>query len=128
MKTVLRVPVFLITIFMCVVSAAAREEVDRPAVVLFVMLDDADYYDFGFNSPDAITPNIDTIAKEGISLSQFYSASSICTPTRASVLTGDSPIHYGINRLWPDVATASKQLYWGKRGIPEYEDTRCPAS
>ena len=113
----------LLAIF-CALVNGANAQPARPDVVFFVMLDDVDYYDFGINSSDAITPNIDGIAKSGISLSQFYSASSICTPTRASVMTGDSPIHFGISRLWADDPKAAKgPLYRGKRGIPGYEET-----
>jgi len=105
-------------------SAPASAQHVRPDVVLLVMLDDADYYDFGINSSDAITPNIDGIAKSGISLSQFHSASSICTPTRVSVVTGESPIHFGISRLWADDPKAAKgPFYRGKRGIPGYKET-----
>ena len=88
------------------------------------MLDDADFHDFGYSSVDAITPEIDALAAEGMTFDNYYAASGICSPTRVSMLTGDSPIHYGLNRLWPDLrAPTDEQLHWALRGIPDYEET-----
>lgn len=93
-------------------------------LIFFVMLDDADFHDFGYNSADAVTPNIDSLASEGVTLSRYYASSPICSPTRLSVLTGDNPARYGLNRLWPDApANASNNYYFGTRGIPPSEET-----
>lgn len=96
----------------------------RPRVIFTVMMDDADYHDFGYYSTDAVTPNMDAIARKGVTLSRFYSAAAICSPTRASVITGHEPAYFGLNRLWPDITPKAKGDYFqGKRGIPSSEET-----
>lgn len=42
---------------------------------------------------ETFTPNIDQLASDGVSLTRFYSASSVCTPTRASIMTARFPFH-----------------------------------
>ncbi|MFV8819861.1 sulfatase [Haliea sp. E17] len=62
----------------------------RPNIV-FILYDDMGYGDIGagVSNPDLIrTPNIDAIAQRGVTLSQFYSPSPVCTPSRAGFLTG----------------------------------------
>ena len=100
----------------------------RPKVILYLMLDDADYNDFGYQSNTAITPNFDAVAKDGMKFTDFYSASGICSPTRVSVLTGNSPISYGLSRLWPDlpkelIEDAAPDYYWSMRGLDSSERT-----
>lgn len=110
-----------------VLEVPEPDAVKRPRVILSIMLDDADFHDFGFNSVDAITPNIDALKNESIYFSEFYSGSSICSPTRVSLLTGDEPIKFGLSRLWPDVKSRwvspvtsdLDQYYMAQRGLPD---------
>lgn len=100
----------------------------KPKVVLFLMFDDLDYHDLGYNSIDAITPNIDQVASEGKIFKNYYAASAICSPTRVSLLTGQSPIRYGLSRIWPDLPLAIMgqdpgSYYWSLRGLPSSEKT-----
>jgi|GEM_PF-1832882 len=79
-----------------------------PKNIVYIMLDDADFYDFGlFNQllsdPDAQTPSIDYLGANGVAFTQFYSAGPVCTPTRISVLTGDSPLQFGSTHVWPQL-------------------------
>jgi len=61
---------------------------DRPNVVL-IMTDDAGYADFGaYGAPDIRTPHIDSLAKDGVKLTDFYANGATCTPTRAGLITG----------------------------------------
>lgn len=61
------------------------------------MCDDLGWGDLGFNGNKIIkTPNLDKLAGKGITFSRFYSASSVCSPTRASCLTGRNPYRMGI--------------------------------
>jgi arylsulfatase A-like enzyme len=60
---------------------------NRPNV-LVIMTDDQGFGDFAFNgNPVVRTPNLDRLAKEGVRLTNFY-VSPVCSPTRASLLTG----------------------------------------
>ena len=59
----------------------------RPNVVL-IITDDVGYGDIGsYGAPDVRTPHIDSLARDGTRLTDFY-ASPVCTPTRAALVTG----------------------------------------
>ncbi len=61
---------------------------DRPSVVL-VIADDAGWIDFGFNgSTEIATPELDRLAAEGVVLESCYVTASVCSPSRAGMLTG----------------------------------------
>ncbi len=63
----------------------------QPNIIL-VMTDDLGWGDVGFNGHAYIkTPNLDRLANDGIIFDRFYSASPVCSPTRASALTGRHP-------------------------------------
>jgi len=68
----------------------------RPNIIL-LMADDLGYGDVGFNGNEGVeTPHLDRMAETGVVFDRFYTASSICSPTRGSVLTGRHPYRYGI--------------------------------
>lgn len=83
--------------------------------IVFVFTDDLGYGDIGaFGATDIDTPNIDEIAKRGALFSEFYSASPVCTPSRAALLTGRYPIRMGIHHVF---------FPGSFRGMPEDEIT-----
>ncbi|MGA1677629.1 MAG: sulfatase-like hydrolase/transferase, partial [Pseudomonadales bacterium] len=51
--------------------------------------------DVGYNGSEIETPNIDALAENGVTLTEFY-AHSTCSPTRAALMTGQSPMRHGI--------------------------------
>ena len=68
----------------------------RPNVVLFFG-DDIGYGDLGaFGNPTSVTPALDAMATDGSKLVQYYSAASICSPSRASLMTGRTFARLGI--------------------------------
>ena len=57
------------------------------------MADDQGWGDVGYNGhPFVQTPELDAMAKDGFVFDRFYAAAPVCSPTRASVMTGRSPI------------------------------------
>lgn len=77
---------------------------NKPNIV-FILADDLGYADLGcYGSHEISTPNLDKMAEEGIRFTQFYVAAGVCTPTRASLMTGCYPkrvgLHVGV--LTPD--------------------------
>ncbi|HEY6419770.1 MAG TPA: sulfatase-like hydrolase/transferase [Candidatus Binataceae bacterium] len=69
---------------------------DRPNIVLIVA-DDMGYGDFGcFNNGLSETPTLDQMVRDGVCLTQHYSASPVCAPARASLLTGRYPHRTGV--------------------------------
>ena len=71
----------------------------KPSFVLF-FADDLGYGDLGvYGSPNIRTPNLDRMASEGVKLTDFYSVSPVCTPSRAGLLTGRYPVRSGMVRV-----------------------------
>lgn len=69
---------------------------DNPNIII-IYCDDLGYGDLGcFGATDIQTPNIDRIAEQGIKFTEFYSASPICSPSRAGLMTGRLPQRMGI--------------------------------
>ena len=63
----------------------------KPNIVL-VMADDHGYGDCGYTGhPFVKTPHLDAMAAEGVVFDRFYAAAPVCSPTRASVMTGRHP-------------------------------------
>lgn len=75
-------------------SAVASEL--RPNII-FVMCDDLGWGDVGFNGNTVIrTPHLDAMAAAGLKFNRFYAAAPVCSPTRASCLTGRHPYRLAI--------------------------------
>ena len=87
------------------VPAASQE---RPPNVVVILTDDLGYGDLGvYGHPTIRTPNLDRMAAEGMKFTQFYAAASVCTPSRAALLTGRLPVRSGMTSdrrrvLFPD--------------------------
>jgi arylsulfatase A len=100
----LRVPTFaalaaLPLLLIAVVTTSADEKRDADARPNFIVIfcDDLGYGDLGcFGHPTQRTPQLDRMAREGMKLTQFYSADSVCTPSRTGLLTGRLPIRSGM--------------------------------
>lgn len=71
--------------------------------IVIIIADDLGYGDVSpYNSQITYTPNIQNLANEGVTLTSFYVPVAICSPARASLLTGNYPIQTGINNaLFP---------------------------
>ncbi len=84
-----------------------------PNIIIF-FTDDQGYQDVGcFGSPLIKTPNFDRMAREGVRFTDFYSAASVCSPSRAALLTGCYPPRVGITKvLFPgtDVGLDPKEI------------------
>lgn len=79
------------------VSAHAAAQ-QRPNIVLIVT-DDVGYGDLGsYGAPDIKTPHIDSLAREGIRLTDFYANGATCTPTRVGLITGRYQQRYALER------------------------------
>ena len=80
--------IYLISFFLSLVQLKAAV---KPNFIV-VFCDDLGYADIGpFGAKNKTTPNLDRMASEGIRLTDFYSTCSVCTPSRASLMTGCYP-------------------------------------
>jgi N-acetylgalactosamine-6-sulfatase len=74
----------------------------RPNLIL-ILADDMGYADPAcFGGKAVPTPQLDALAKSGTMMTRFYAAAAVCTPTRASILTGRYPLRFDIRRHFPD--------------------------
>ena len=79
------------------VALPLRAADPSPPNVILCMADDLGWQDVGFNGNDWIqTPHLDKMASQGIRFERFYSASAVCSPTRASCLTGRNSFRTGV--------------------------------
>jgi arylsulfatase A-like enzyme len=83
---------------------AAAIGADRPNIV-FILADDLGYGDVGCYNPESkvSTPQLDKLATEGIRLTDAHSPSTVCTPTRYSLLTGRMAFRTGMRGVFTGV-------------------------
>jgi arylsulfatase A-like enzyme len=110
----------MLLVWLAAVPAAAQQPASpsQPNVVLIVT-DDLGYGDIGsYGAPDAKTPNIDRLAREGVRLTDFYANGSTCTPTRAALISGryqqrfelERPLGTGVDTGLPAEGRSLPQL------------------
>lgn len=88
--------VFLFSFQSYSVTPKGRMQKKKPNFII-VFCDDLGYGDLGtFGHPTIHTPNLDKMAEEGQKWTSFYVSSSVCTPSRAGILTGRYPIRSGM--------------------------------
>jgi len=70
---------------------------NKPPNVVFIMVDDLGWSDLGYMGSQIYeTPHVDKLSREGMVLTDFYSGGPVCSPTRASIMTGKSTARTGI--------------------------------
>ncbi|QDV43449.1 Choline-sulfatase [Stieleria neptunia] len=97
----------------CCLSLQAQSS-GRPHIVL-VMADDHGYGDTGFTGhPFVQTPHLDAMSKAGVVFDRFYASAPVCSPTRASVMTGRHPFRTNVpnhgHYMRPDETTIAEAL------------------
>lgn len=82
--------------FFATSHGAAVQSAEKPNVILF-LIDDLGWADLGVTGSTFYeTPNIDALAQEGVFFSNAYAANPVCSPTRASIMTGKYPSRIGM--------------------------------
>lgn len=85
--------VFLIVFFLLLGNRAFCESHYN---IVLILTDDQRYDELGFLNPELKTPNIDSLAKEGVFFRNAFVTTSLCSPSRASILTGQYAHAHGI--------------------------------
>jgi len=84
------------------ISSSRGHTGDPPPVppnIICILADDLGWGDVGFNGRrEWATPNLDRLAREGTVFRRWYSAATVCAPSRAALLTGKHTIHCGVSR------------------------------
>ena len=92
----MRTLIFGLALVAAAIAGTAAQRPQRPSIVVIIM-DDLGYGDVGsYGAPDAKTPNIDRLAREGVKLTDFYANHANCSPTRTGFITGRYQQRYGI--------------------------------
>lgn len=94
MKFSKKIPVIIFLIIQSFGTTAfsQNKKQDKKQNIIFILADDLGWKDLGSYGSDFYeTPNIDALAKEGVLFTDAYAASPLCSPTRASILTGQEP-------------------------------------
>ena len=101
-----------------IVSTTGYARAADPPNIVFILADDLGWSDLGcYGSTYYKTPNFDALAKRGLLFRQAYAANPLCSPTRASIMTGQYPARLGITapvchqpevRLQPSVADKAR--------------------
>ncbi len=82
-------------------TQAQSNNLPRPNVVL-IITDDMGWADIGsYGASDVKTPNIDSLARDGVRLTDFYANGVLCTPTRAGLISGRYQQRYGLEVALP---------------------------
>ncbi len=107
----------LVALLLGLVAAAFAQ--DRPPNFVVIFADDLGYGDLGvYGHPTISTPNLDRMAAEGMRFTQFYVAASVCTPSRAGLITGRLPVRSGM------ASSKSRVLFPDSTGgLPDSEIT-----
>jgi N-sulfoglucosamine sulfohydrolase len=96
-------------------ETAQKRDASQPPNILLILSDDHSAPHVGcYGNPDIKTPNLDRFAGEGVRLDRVYVTSPQCVPSRASIMTGRSPVGIAMTRfsapLPPDVRTCPEIL------------------
>lgn len=68
----------------------------RPPNIVLMLADDLGFGDLSCYGSDISTPNLDAMADSGVKFNHFYSASPVCSPSRAALMTGRYPTRVGV--------------------------------
>lgn len=104
--------IFLLSFTACQ-TAENSETTDRPPNVIFILADDLGYHDLScMGSKYYETPNIDRIANSGMIFTNGYAGCQVCSPSRATIMSGKTPARHGIT----DWIGARNGEEWRKAG------------
>jgi arylsulfatase A len=107
----------LLLAVLCTVSVSAAVSAERPPNVILILIDDMGFTDLScYGSKFYESPNIDRLAASGMRLTHAYSACTVCSPTRAAVMTGKYPARLHITD-W----IAGHQRPYAKLKIPAWQ-------
>lgn len=95
-------PVLFLSVEVGAAEQASAGVAQKPPNIVVIFADDMGYADIGpYGNPTTRTPVLDRLAHEGQKWTNFYAAASVCSPSRAGLLTGRLPIRAGVGPTHP---------------------------
>ena len=105
----LKIPFQLFALMLLVCNFSQAQTEQKPNIIV-ILVDDLGYGDLSCQGgTDIQTPHIDKLFEKGIRFNQFYANSTVCSPTRASLITGRYPDMVGV----PGVIRTQEKNSWG---------------
>lgn len=94
MQKWLLLPILLLTLWACESSDTSQPAEERPPNVIFILADDLGYGDLScYGQTKFETPNLDRLAANGLRFTDHYAGTTVCSPSRAVLLTGQHMGH-----------------------------------
>lgn len=125
LKNLLRFPLFIVPLMLFSCTSEETNKAPKKPNVLFIIADDFGYHDLSSRGSEFYeTSNLDRLASRSMIFTNGYSANRVCSPSRASIMSGKSPARHGITD-WVGAKTGEK---WRKQGRhskllpPDYVD------
>jgi arylsulfatase A-like enzyme len=98
-----------------------RNTHEKPPNIIIIMADDLGYGDLSiYDHPDIDTPHLDLLAKTGIRFTDFHSNGTVCSPTRAALLSGKYQQRVGIDGVITAKYDRDKGLSLSEKTFAEY--------
>ncbi|MCB1124400.1 MAG: sulfatase-like hydrolase/transferase, partial [Verrucomicrobiae bacterium] len=92
----------LVSLLACLAAFSVSAQTAKAPNIVFILIDDMGYADLSCYGSDYFeTPNIDRLASEGTRFTSAYAACTVCSPTRASLMTGKYPARLHITHAIP---------------------------
>lgn len=111
----------ILALALCETALSSNEPAQRPNIIFFYA-DDLGYGDLAcYGSEVAQTPRLDALARQGVRFTQFYVSHCVCSPTRASAMTGHFPARH---RIYGHLAFFE---FNRKRKMPDWLDVAAPS-
>jgi arylsulfatase A-like enzyme len=96
--------------FLCLSATLHAQVKNTKPNILIILTDDQGYHDVSYyGTKDIRTPNIDALCNAGMRFDYFYSNSPVCSPTRASLMSGKYPDLVGV----PGLVRSTPDNTWG---------------
>jgi len=96
--------------FLCLGATLHAQVKNTKPNILIILTDDQGYHDVSYyGTKDIRTPNIDALCNAGMRFDYFYSNSPVCSPTRASLMSGKYPDLVGV----PGLVRSTPDNTWG---------------
>lgn len=124
-KTTILTPFYLL-IFIFAIKGKAQET-KKPMNIIFILADDLGWNDVTLYGNRTLyeTPNIERLSHRGLTFTRAYAASPLCSPTRASILTGQTPARTGITSPVCHVKAVRTKASLNKNAKPGSKTINC---
>jgi arylsulfatase A-like enzyme len=105
-------PSRLFALLVAVAFALSVRAADRPPNIVFILTDNQGAWTLGcYGNPDIHTPHIDKLAAEGVRFTRALASNPVCSPTRATFLTGLMPSQHGVHSFLDPKYMMGPQAY-----------------